>query len=252
MALLSEALLNRGFRVETQRSTILLTSEMVLPGDARVLQTCLRRLGLDSALTPWPVDTLPFRLRMPDQPLSTTDMDALFEGPHVESCVELPTGIGGDRFRRNRFRPRIPLTVLDPRIALLVKALSAVGCETWSSCQGRHARDVRSPPLPPVLGGGSCPLPSAQPSVPLHMEFIDEVNAEWARHLLNDASRNGIVCEAIQVNGSALCETPQNQVVPSRDLTGLWEAAAALGRFIFHNRQRLRETREAWISSHTL
>lgn len=69
MALLSEALLNRGFLVEKQRSTILLTSEMVLPGDARVLQTCLRRMGLDSALAPWPVDTLPFRLLMPDQPL---------------------------------------------------------------------------------------------------------------------------------------------------------------------------------------
>lgn len=39
MALLSEALLNRGFLVEKQRSTILLTSEMVLPDDARVLQT---------------------------------------------------------------------------------------------------------------------------------------------------------------------------------------------------------------------
>ncbi|AHY45100.1 hypothetical protein [Stutzerimonas decontaminans] len=84
------------------------------------------------------------------------------------------------------------------------------------------------------------------------MELIDEVNAEWARHLLDDASRNGIECEAIQVNGSALGETLQNQVVPGRDLTGLWEAAAALGRFIFHNRQRLRETREAWISSLTL
>lgn len=250
MALLSEALLNRGFLVETRRSTILLTSEMVLPGDARLLQACLTRMGLYSALSPWPVDALPFRLVMPDQPLSSTDMDALFEGRHVESCVELPASNGVDRFRRNRFRPRVPLAALDPRIALLVKALSAVGCETWSSCQGRYARDVQSPPLPPVLGGSSCPLPSAQPSVPLHVEIIDGVNADWARHLLNDASRNGIVCEAFHVHDSALDETPQNLFAPGRDLNRLWEAAAALGRFLFHNRQRLRETREAWISSH--
>lgn len=264
--MLSTQLLRRGFLVETEGDTIFLTDnaflrsnskrpetvfleKKIIPeafvstgankpfweprmnderplADQEVLTALLNRMDL-GYIVKTNTQTRPYRLIVPDHPLTAEQRCVLFEWPIIRSeCFHNDKEATLRWFKKKVPTPKIPLCLLESHVALLVKAFSAVGCGIWYSCEGHvNVRHVRC-------------------------EFMGPIHAFWANYLLEDAAKVGLTGFLIQrklryfrLVSSTLPQRPETQ--SSLELSQL--NAIALGVHVYRNRFRLREERVNWV-----
>lgn len=244
---LSAALLARGFLVEMVDNDIYLTDNAYLlrsnqrsnsryPDDEDFLAATLQRLDLGTLIKTCE-SACPFRLSQPDQILDDQRVIALFTYPHVLSEVQYPYGADDSNVFRSRVHGhKMPAAALDSHVALLVKALSAVGCFTLSSCDGYQSK---------VEGQFSFPAP-------LYVSLAGELSTAWARYLFNQALNAGVhlpdllLVDHEDQSGTLLTE----QDVRSEKLLHARRQAIELGLFLYNNRLLLRQWRSKWIKAY--
>lgn len=239
---LSAALLARGFLVELVDDDIYLTDNAYLPrskyssswrfpDDEDFLTATLHRLDLGTLIRTGD-SARPFRLSQPEQTLNDQKLTSLFTYQHVSSGVLYPYGADdSDVFRARVHGPKMPTASLDSHVALLVKALSAVGCFTHSSCDGHPNKVIGSP---------------------LRVSLAGEISTEWARYLINQAIGAGVhlpdllVAEHEDYSGTITTE----QYVAAKRLVCTRRQAIELGWFLYNNRFLLRQQRIQWIKGY--
>ncbi len=242
---LSSALLARGFFVDLVGSDIYLTdnaylrktehrAKRSLPDDAQFLAATLKRLGLGSLIETGN-SALPFKLSHPDGILPAGQLLALFNYEHVRRKDRYPYGAEDHYlFRASIHGFKIPIAALDSRIALLVKALSATGCFTFSSCDGY-----------PIPGPHDGPLS-------LHVLLAGEINTAWAAYMLNEAIKAGLQLSLLVLDYDCdyLGENLTEQTLATRKLAGARAQAIELGRFLYRNRLLFRQQRGRWAETY--
>ena len=240
---LSSALLDRGFLVETIGQEIYLTDNAYLhdyndrsrrslqighdQADSEFLREMLGQLDL-GGLKKTSFATRPLRLDAHDQRLVSWQVDKMFSSRHVrqESGYNLFEARASN-FKRRVHGQKISVAVLDTHIALLVKGLSAVGCFTYSACEGHEYHAVTG-------------------SLPLHVGLVGEGSIAWALQLLADAKMAGIELPDLHIQGDMLRELQASVGSEQRDLEQVRRQAVALGRYLYTNRHRLRSKRLLW------
>lgn len=237
--LLSTALLDRGFLVEKVYDDIYLTDNACLyarivgpdnrrlRSDQELLTSTLQQLDLGSLL-PCEMPGRAARLSAPDQPLSPQQLELLFSPRHVRQEAGYARWEARLKVLKKRQHvAKVYLEALDTHIALLVKALSAASCATWSSCDGHDKGRAH----------------------PLHVSFVGPVNLAWAQYLFASALSAGLDFPDLQFNqDEELSETESSLQSPQRDLRRVREQAIRLGRFIYENRLKFRAERLDWLS----
>lgn len=241
--LLSSALLDRGVLLEVRGQDIYLTDNLYFrpprnnwvrhnggPLDTWMIGQLLRSLELNERIAPSPDPNLPWLLEQPDRLLDDTQIQCLFDQPHhqEEACGPGHWRCGLKQFKRHAHGPKLPLALLDPHIAILVKGYSAVGCFSYCACQGYAEHEGHR-------GRQS-----------LRIDFIDRINSDWARHLLDKAQASGLELPDLIMNGKLLLETDSSLESSERDMPRLWRQAISLGRFMYDNRVALRGERQEW------
>lgn len=244
MKLLSDALLERGFLVEAKDGQVFLTSNAWLKGYCTD-DDFLRQL---TQIEAWQVDAdqnerFGFDQRTHDKPhlyaclgsdypIDTQRYKALFKQEHYQGYRDknLPCRFDDlDLFTRYDCAPKVPLRVLDAHMALLVKALGAVGCWTSHCCAGR------------VRG---------QYPIPLHLEFNSPINARWAAYLVEKAQSAGLKLPDLSTDLRwGIKETERSFQSPQRSLLAPRKQAINLGKFIYQNRMQFRAQRYAWANN---
>ena len=264
--LLSKHLLRRGFLIETEGATMHLTDNAYLKTNARrpeniylesrsiprnfvsvganrpywsaredeerpladqeVLEILLARMQL-GGITKTDERLRPYRLTVPDQPMTVELQRILFDWPVIrsESFYEPDEGTL-DWFTHHVPTPKIPLCLLEAHVALLVKALSAVGCGIWYSCEGHlNRRHVRC-------------------------QLLGPIHAFWAQYLMDDAAKAGltplVVLRKYRYFRLASHNPPKRPRQPA-SLDRTRQQAMDLGEHIYQNRFRLREERLHWL-----
>ncbi len=237
--LLSTALLDRGFLVEKVGENIYLTDNaclrttvagyrnLRLETDQALLAHTLKQLDL-GALLPCEMPGRAYRLSAADHALSTQQLELLFAPRHVRQEAGYTHWEAKLKVIKKRHHvAKVHLVELDTHIALLVKALSAASCATWSSCDGH---DEGRP-------------------YPLHVAIVGRVNVAWARYLFESAQSTGLDLTNLQFNQrDELRETESSLHSPQRDLRRIRTQAIRLGRFIYENRLKFRAERLDWLS----
>lgn len=244
---LSSALLDRGFLIETIGQDIYLTDNAYLydynggsrhslhvgrdQADSEFLRELLEELDL-GGLKKTSSAILPLRLDAHDQRLTPWQVEKLFCSRHVqrESGGNL-FEVRPNNFKRRVYGQKISVAVLDTHIALLVKGLSAVGCFTYSACEGHENH---------AMWGNR----------PLHVGLIREANLAWAEQLLADANMAGIETPDLYIQGDMLREVQVSLDSEQRDLHKVRQQAVALGRYLYTNRQQLRTKRLFWAEQY--
>ena len=264
--MLSTQLLRRGFLIETEGDTIYLTDNAYLKinhkrpetiylerpiipmrfvstgaynplwdsrqleerplSDQEVLQVLLLRMNLGS-LVETGDKSRPYRLTVRDKPLSIEKRNTLFDWPAIrsESFIDHEQG-DLPWFSEHVPTPKIPLCLLEAHVALLVKALSAVGCGIWYSCEGHlNRRHVRC-------------------------QLLGPIHAFWAQYLMDDAAKAGLTPLVVIRKYHSFRLTSHN---PPRcphqqaSLERTRQQAMDLGEHIYRNRFRLRDERLHWL-----
>jgi len=241
---LSAALLARGFLVELVDDEIYLTDNAYLsrdesnsrsrfPDDAAFLAKTLTRLNL-GALVKTSQLARPFKLTQTDQYLNTQQLTALFTYKHVWLKDQYPYGADDPYlFQKSIHGFKVPIACLDPHVALLVKALSAVGCFTYSSCDGYH------------IGG-----PYGPPSY-LFIAFAGEINTAWAQHIFNHALAAGVQLPDIEICYDVYLEYILTERYPTdRQLINVRRQLIGLGQYVYTNRLWLRGQRSEWTKTY--
>lgn len=241
---LSTALLARGFLVELVDDEIYLTDNAYLlrgkrnsrcrfPDDADFLAETLIRLNL-GILVKTSQLARPYKLSQSDQHLTTQQLTALFTYKHVWLKDQYPYGAEDPYlFQKSIHGFKVPTACLDPHVALLVKALSAVGCFTYSSCDGYH------------IGG-----PYGPPSY-LFIAFAGEINTSWAQYIFNHALEAGAQLPDIEICYDVYLEhvlTERYQT--DRNLISARRQVIELGQFVYTNRLWLRGQRSQWTETY--
>ncbi len=243
--MLSAALLARGFLVELVGDDIYLTDNAYLlqnkdkrnqafPDDADFLAATMQRLNL-GVLEKTGEPTRPFRLTQPDQIIRSQDLTTLFTYKHVWRKECYPYGAEDPYlFRTSIHGFKLPTASLDPHVALLVKALSATGCFTFSSCDGYCVGDT--------LNGPS----------PLYVSLAGEINTAWAQRMFNQALDAGIQLPDLQLDrpNDYLGEFLTKEAVATRELGSVRRQAIELGRFLYINRFLFRRLRNQWVEAY--
>lgn len=242
---LSAALLARGFLVDLVGDDIYLTDNAYLPrskyssswrfpDDEDFLTATLQRLDLGTLIRTGD-SARPFRLSQPEQILDDQKLTSLFTHHHVSSGVLYPYGADdSDVFRVRAHGLKMPTASLDSHVALLVKALSAVGCFTHSSCDGYQ-----------VDGPYGCPTP-------LYVSLAGEISTEWARYLISQAIGAGahladlFIAEHEDYSGTITTE----EDVAAKRLACTRRQAIELGWFLYNKRFLLRQQRIQWIKGY--
>lgn len=240
---LSAALLARGFLVDLVDDEIYLTDNACLSqskysynwrchDDWGFLTATLRRLRLGTLIRTGE-SARPFKLSQPEQVLNEQKLTSLFTYQHVPSRPLYPDGADDpDVFRERLYGLKIPIAGLDSHVALLVKALSAVGCFTYSSCDGYQVDGPYGSPAS------------------LYVSLAGEVSTEWARYLINQAISAGaylpdlLIAEHEDYSGTITTE----QDVAATRLACTRRQAIELALFIYNNRFLLRQQRIQWIN----
>lgn len=224
--LLSHALLQRGFLVETVDGQIYLTNNAYVRHDLdlQLLHTLLEQAQITC--------NVPGRTHArctsqhlyahigPDCAISDTQYTSLFQPEHCarESFRSTWRPTGQQQFYRRSTACKLPLSQLDAHIGLLVKALSAVGTYTACSCAGR-------------------------PGEPLYVQFDDDINSRWATQLLAYARRDGLALPDMQIAGLLLCEREASCKSADRRLDEVRTQAIALGEYLYLKREGIRRER---------
>lgn len=179
---------------------------------------------------------LAFLLEQRDCQLDEKQLHQLFDQPHHQEEARGPgslwRGDGVRQFRQHPHSPKIPLALLDPHIAMLVKGLSAVGCYSYCSCQGYAGHEHQ------------------WGRQPLRIDFIDQINSDWARNLLHTALASGLALPDLMIRGELLIETDSSLENPERNMQQLWQQATRFGRYLYDNRLALREERRGWAGAY--
>lgn len=227
---LSSLLLDRGFLVTTFEQKVWLSDNACLPGqhsyyrnspsDLAFLNQALILIGLEGLQRN--------QLVVKDQPLADWQVEKLF------TLHQLIQGESGGNLRDERPRyfrqylhgQKVPLVLLEPHVALLAKGLSAAGCTTYSACEGH-------------LEGRK----------PLHVSLYGEGHTAWAHQLLEYARVAGVHLPDLQMRGDSLCECLSSIESDQRDLAAVQRQAIALGRYLYEQRQWLRQKRQTWVQS---
>ncbi|MBK59576.1 MAG: hypothetical protein CML01_12330 [Pseudomonas sp.] len=241
--MLSSALLARGFLVDLIGKEIFLTDNACLhgsepgfrrtyPSDAVFLAITLSRIGLDGlSRTDDPVR--PLKLIHGDQMLTDSQVSALFDHKHVQRQTSYLSDMEAPYYFRRRLHGiKVPTSVLDPHVALLVKALSAAGCFSFSSCDG-HESDA----------------PCG--AMPLEVSLVGEMSTAWAKHMLAQAAGAGIQFSELRLNYGSWCleEHLTAAGLETRELVLVRRQAIELGQFLYSNRLRLRQERIRWMET---
>jgi hypothetical protein len=244
---LSSALLDRGFLIETVGQDIYLTdnaylhdyksgSRLSLPAghdqsDSEFLREMLEQLDL-GGLKRTSSANRPLRLDAGDQRLAPWQVEKLFCSRHVqrESGGNL-FEVRPSNFKRRMHGQKISVAVLDTHVALLVKGLSAVGCFTYSACEGHENHAVTD-------------------RLPLHVGLVGEVSTAWALQLLAEANMAGIETPDLLMQGDMLRENQASVASEQRDLHKVRQQAVALGRYLYNHRQQLRSKRLSWAEQY--
>ncbi len=199
--------------------------------DGEVLEALLRRIHA-GYLIKTSLHDLPYLVRRPDSLLDENEINELFRWPIIRS----ESYIHDDQrtppwFRENTCTPKIPICILESHIALLVKALSAVGCGVWYSCEGhvgkRHPR----------------------------CELMGPIHALWAKYLLQDAANAGHVGLGVIRRHKRFSLVTHKVPRRPRDTVSLMRSQKLvmdIGQYLYENRIRLRDARVCWISKFNL
>lgn len=240
-ATLSAALLARGFLVETIGPRIYLTNNSCLyrsvnphepnvPSDPVFLAANLERIGL-GGLSKNNDRQRPFSIDHPDQTLCEKQVATLFDHNYCGGEVSYEGGTDScDYFRRYVHGPKVPTAALDANIALLVKAFSAVGCLTFSSCEGELASDRH------VVS-------------PLYVWFVGAMSTAWAEWLLQHARDAGIQLSALSIDTAnrRIEEILSDKPGEPRNIMLARKQAIDLGCFLYGRRVHLRQVRIKWM-----
>ena len=194
--------------------------------DHEVLTTLLERMGLNAGTVEYgrygQYELLQEDIELGDQQIST-----LFRWPVIRSEAFIHCSFRTMQwFKKNTLTRKTPLCMLEASVAILVKALSAVGCGVWCSCEGHLKRRH------------------------IRCELMGPVNALWANYLLEDAARAGY--HGLQVmrkrqNFSLVTHNPPTRPKTLESLTQARANAINIGQHIYLNRLRLRAERERWL-----
>ena len=85
-------------------------------------------------------------------------MEKIFSKEHVGGMEGFCDRAGWQLFVQNSYAPKVPVSILEPFIARYVKAISACGVKTSSSCDGNHPERRRTA---------------------MHVQPCDEANVLW-------------------------------------------------------------------------
>ncbi|HZW13920.1 MAG TPA: hypothetical protein VFF81_12110 [Noviherbaspirillum sp.] len=243
--MLSDALLERGFLVEKIGTRIYLSDNAVLrpvqnrdfpgevPSDKAFLESLLRSIDC-GALEVSDRPGLPFRLTAPERKLVPEQREILFRYREIggeAGCI--PVKNAWNRFRTYPLGVKVPLAVLESHVAILTKALSAVGCNTFSACEGHAGRNG------------------------LQIDFKGTPQGAWAAYLLDDAVRAGLDLPDLRAGQRCLSALPAcsggapapGQEWDPRHVMRVQAQAVALGVHLYRERQRLRNERLQWIDA---
>jgi len=174
-----------------------------------------------------------FLLTQDDKPLSPEEISSIFNGADVEAGQAYTRHEESFAyFLKQQHGYKVPLAALDPSVALLVKAFSAVGCFTWKSCGGRTEIEAEHRRL-------------------LQVNFACEASTAWAIHLFKQAQAHGITLTALHINTEklALLEVTTGTFGSPRNLARAQSEAIDFGLFIYENRMRIRAERLTWASN---
>ena len=194
--------------------------------DHEVLIVLLERMGLNAG-------TLEYgrygnyELLQKDIELSNRQISTLFRWPVIRSEAFIHCSFRTMQwFREHALTPKTPLCMLEASVAIVVKALSAVGCGVWCSCEGHlNRRHIRC-------------------------ELMGPVNALWANYLLEDAARAGYHGLQVIRKKHNFCLVTHNPPTRPKTLESLAQArsnAIDIGQYLYLNRLRLRAERKQWL-----
>lgn len=245
--MLFNALLQRGFLVQKKGQNIYLTDNALMrdlqnnffprgvASDVKFLAKMLGQMDCGN-LVESDNPGLPYRLTAFDMELTEEQIRILYTRDAIQ--VETATYVwksSWNRFRKFPTGTKVPLIVIEPHVGLLVKALSAVGCSTWSSCEGHLKKND------------------------LHVELLGSAHGAWANYLLEDALFKGIALRDLHVNDNCLTTLQYDdaqQLGSEPRKHQLWldatrRQAIDLGLHIYNQRVRLSQERVIWIINAT-
>ncbi|PNG05929.1 hypothetical protein CXL00_08845 [Stutzerimonas stutzeri] len=165
--------------------------------------------------------------------LTDSQVSTLFDYAHVERQASYLTDMEEPYyFRRRQHGIKVPTSELDPHVALLVKALSATGCFSFSSCDGHEAD-------------------SPCGAMPLQVELVGEMSSAWAKYMLDQAANAGIEFSGLRLNDCCWCleERLTAAELETRELVLIRRQAIELGQFLYSNRLRFRQERIQWMKT---
>lgn len=243
---LSAVLLRRGYLIDTEHLTIYLTDNSYFrrnwyeavyntpahSTDQVHLAALLKRLDLGS-IKPSRLPNRLYSLTQDDKLLSTEEISSIFSGDDVETGHAYSLHEESfTYFLKHPYGYKVPLAALDPHVAFLVKAFSAVGCYTWRSCGGRTELDAEHMRL-------------------LQVNFACEASTAWAIHLFKQAQAHGIALSGLHIDAEklALLEVTTGTFGSQRNLARAQSEAIDFGLFIYENRMRIRAERLSWASN---
>lgn len=246
---LSGCLLRRGFLIERIGREVYLTDNAFLgrnveydnrrntPCDASFLRILLEKIGCGK-LEETGDSHLPYRISVPEQPLGHRQRALLFEERPIKVEAGYNKADAAARiFAAHPTAKKPPLVWLETHVALLVKGLNAVGCGTWSACEGHVDRGF------------------------LHVSLMPGLHSAWGEQLVQRARQDGVpllhlAWQRESDDGAMLAATPgDSQGMPGDYRRMQWlsqvrEEAILLGLYLYTNRRHLRAQRAEWHANH--
>jgi|GEM_PF-4755763 len=192
--------------------------------DVELLQILLDRLHLGELVSTGQRNR-PWQLSCDDQELHSRKMALLFNWPVIQSeawWANMEKSI--DWFKERPHDLKVPLCILEAHIALLVKALSSVGCGVWASCEGHRSDDQ------------------------VFVYLKGTIHGLWAKYLIQDAAQfNVIGMHLIRKETLFKLSTIPQANSDSEALTRSRQQAMDFGVHVYQNRIRLRSERQQWL-----
>ena len=219
--LLFDILLARGFLVELNDDQLSLSDNALLKSskyqsmfdtnihDGLFLEKLLEVSDLGEVKRNYVID--------PNQPISKEKVRRLFKSKHVTG----ESGYLNYKQRWNQFKfehgVKIPTSVLDTHVAILVKAFSAAGCNTYSSCEGKTDE--------------SC------------ISFVGSYHEKWGGMIIEETTSN------LQLEQDWSFQSGSLTVSSNNSLNHVWKELILVGIAIYENRKKFREIKQKIIEN---
>ncbi|MBF0236680.1 MAG: hypothetical protein HQM12_03160 [SAR324 cluster bacterium] len=229
--LLCDVLLARGFFVELFDNQIILSDNALLKPSSfqRLFDTKIHdALSLERLLRFSDLGELHgHNLIVLRPPITKNKVRLLFESRHVggEVCYRLHSKCWNN-FKKYQHGFKIPTSVLDTHVAILVKAFSACGCNTWLSCEGYQNN--------------------------AYIYFIGPYHGLWAQMIFKKISSSYKLENHWKFSTESLhvepCE-PESRSSHNLNIEGVWTELITIGVAIYKNRIELRDLKQRIIAS---